>query len=86
MWMRRKARDNGLTRIGKVVGEAGHFVLLHSGVDEQHARSAVHDNGIALAEIALVDENIVRDLLQHGPRLPPATNRNNDARRAAGTD
>jgi hypothetical protein len=26
----------------------------------------LHDNGVALAELALVDQHTVRDLLQHG--------------------
>jgi hypothetical protein len=38
----------------------------HPGVDEQHASPAVHDNGVALAELALVDQHTLRDLPQHG--------------------
>jgi hypothetical protein len=41
-------------------------VVLHAGVDEQHAGSAVHDNGVALHEPALVDQHSVGDLPQHG--------------------
>jgi hypothetical protein len=35
---------------------------VHPGVDEQHASPAVHDNGVALAELALVDQHTLRDL------------------------
>src|SRR5580704_1001183 len=70
MRMRREACHNGLARIGEVVREAGHFVALHSRVDEQHAGPAVHDNGVALAELALVDEHTLRDRPQHGWLLP----------------
>jgi len=66
MRMRREARHNGLARIGQVVREAGHFAAEHPGVDEQHASPAVHDNGVALAELALVDQHTLRDLPQHG--------------------
>ncbi len=55
MRMRRKPCHNGLAQLAKVVREAGHFVAVHPGVDEQHASPAVHDNGVALAELALVD-------------------------------
>jgi hypothetical protein len=30
----------------------------------------VHDNGVALAELALVDQHTLRDLPQHGWLLP----------------
>src|SRR5229473_3218604 len=69
MRMRREARHNGLARIGQVVCEAGHFGAVHPGVDEQHASPAVHDNGVALAELALVDQHTLRDLPQHGGPL-----------------
>ena len=42
-------------------------MLLHPGVDEQHAGVALHDDGVALAELALVDQRTLRDLPQHGP-------------------
>ena len=38
---------------------------MHPGVDEQHASLALHDNGVALAELALVDQHTLRDLPQH---------------------
>ena len=66
MRMRREARHDGLARIGQVVREAGQLVAVHPGVDEQHAGPAVHDNGVALAELALVDQHTLRDLPQHG--------------------
>jgi hypothetical protein len=66
MRMRRKPCHNGLAQLAKVVREAGHFVALHPGVDEQHASPAAHDNGVALAELALVDQHILRDMSQHG--------------------
>ena len=68
--MRREARHDGLARIGQVVREAGHFVALYSGVDEQHAGPALHDNGVALDELALVDQHTLRDQPQHGWLLP----------------
>ena len=37
MRMRREAGHDGLARIGQVGREAGHFVALHPGVDEQRA-------------------------------------------------
>ena len=70
MRMRRKPGHNGLAQLAKVVREAGHFGAVHPGVDEQHAGPAVHDNGAALAELALVDQDTVRDLPQHGWLLP----------------
>ena len=66
MRMRREACHNGLARIGQVVREAGHFVALYPGVDEQHAGPALHDNGVVLEELALVDQHTLRDLPQHG--------------------
>ena len=70
MRMRRKPCHNGLAQLAKVVREAGHFVAVHPGVGEQHASPAVHDNGVALAELALVDQHTLRDLPQHGWLLP----------------
>src|SRR6266508_4468053 len=70
MRMRREACHNGLARIGQVVREAGDFVAVHPEVDEQHASPAVHDNGVALHELALVDQHTLRDLPQHGWLLP----------------
>src|ERR687888_1226528 len=69
MRMRRKSCHNGLAQLAKVVREGGHFVAVHPGVDEQHAGPALHDNGVALAELALVDQHTLRDLPQHG--APP---------------
>ena len=66
MRMRREACHNGLARIGQVVREAVDFVAVHPGVDERHASLAVHDNGVALHELALVDQHTVGDLPQHG--------------------
>ncbi len=66
MRMRREAHHNGLAQLAKVVREAGHFGAVHPGVDEQHAIPAVHDNGVALHELALVDQHTVRDLPQQG--------------------
>ena len=70
MRMRRKPCHNGLAQLAKVVREGGHFVAVHPGVDEQHASPAVHDNGVALDELALVDQHTLRDLPQHGWLLP----------------
>ena len=66
MRMRREACHNCLARIGQVVREAGHFGAVHPWVDEQHASRAVHDYGVALDELALVDQHTLRDLPQHG--------------------
>ena len=63
--MRREADHDGPTRIGQVVRDAVHLVGVHAGVDEQHAGPAVHDDSVALAEPALVDQHTVRDLRQH---------------------
>jgi hypothetical protein len=66
MRMRREARHNGPAQLAKVVREAGDFGVVHPGVDEQHASPAVHDNSVALHELALVDQHTLRDLPQHG--------------------
>jgi hypothetical protein len=42
--MGRETGHNGLAQIGQVVGEAGHLIAAHPGVDEQHAGSASHDD------------------------------------------
>jgi hypothetical protein len=68
--VRGEARHHGVARIGQVVGEAGQFMVLHSGVDEQHAGAALHDDGVALHELALVDQHTLRDLRQHGGPFP----------------
>lgn len=65
--MGREAHHDGLPRTGQVLGEAGQLVVLHPGVDEQHAVAALHDHGIALDELALVDQHTLRDLPQHEP-------------------
>jgi hypothetical protein len=70
MRMRREACHDGLPRLGQVVREAGHFGAVHPGVDEQHARPAVHDDGVALDELSLVDQHALRDLHEHGWLLP----------------
>jgi hypothetical protein len=70
MRMRREACHNGLAQLAKVVCEAGDFGAGHPGVDEQHAGPALHDNGVALHELARVDQHILRDLPQHGRLLP----------------
>ena len=70
MRMRREAGHDGLARTGQVVRKAGHFVAVHPGVDEQHAGPALHDNGVALYELALVDQHTLRDLHQHVWPLP----------------
>jgi hypothetical protein len=66
MRMRRKARHNGLARIGQILRQAGHFVTAHPGVDEQNASGTLQDNGVGLHELALVDQHTLRDLPQHG--------------------
>src|SRR5690349_20025666 len=66
MRMRRKPCHHGLAQLAKVVREGGHFVAEHPGIVEQHASPAVHYNGVALAELALVDQYPLRDLSQHG--------------------
>jgi hypothetical protein len=68
--MRGKPCHHGLAQLAEVVREGGHFGAGHPGVDEQHASPAVHDNGVALAELALVDQHARRDLPQHGQLLP----------------
>ena len=66
MRVRREACHNGLAQLANFVREGGQFVAEHPGVDEQHASPAVHDNGVALAELALVDQHTLRDLPQQG--------------------
>src|SRR5919202_326402 len=64
--MRREACHNGLAQLVEVVRDLGHFVAQYSGVDEQHAGPALHDNGVALYALALVDQHTLCDLPQHG--------------------
>jgi hypothetical protein len=66
MRMCREAGHNGLARIGQVIRQAGHLGAVYPGVDEQHASLALHDNGVALAELTLVDQHALRDRPQHG--------------------
>jgi hypothetical protein len=66
MRMRREAGHDGLAQIGQIVREAAHLVPAHPGVDEQHTGPALHDDGVGLHELALVDEHTVRDRSQHG--------------------
>jgi hypothetical protein len=66
MRMGGKPCHNRLAQFTKVVREGGHFVAVHPGVDEQHTGPAVYDDGVALAELALVDQHTRRDLPQHG--------------------
>jgi hypothetical protein len=70
MRMRGKPGHNGLAQLAKVVREGGHFVAEYPRVDEQHAGPALYDNGVALAELALVNQYALRDLPQHGRLLP----------------
>ncbi len=63
--MRREAGHYGLAQLTKVVREAGHLVARYSGVDEQHASPALHDNGVVLEQLALVNQHALRDLRQH---------------------
>ena len=66
MRMRRKPCHDGLTQLAKVVREGNHFGVEYPGVDKQHASPALHDNGVALHELALVAQHTLRDLPQHG--------------------
>jgi hypothetical protein len=66
MRMRREARHNGLARLAKVVSEAGNFGVVDPRVDKQHASPAQYDNGVALHELALVDQHTLRNLPEHG--------------------
>jgi hypothetical protein len=73
-----------LTQLAKVVREAGHLGAVHPGVDEQHASPAVHDNGVALAELALVDQHTLRDLPQQGCKATvPSARQQRFAQRAS---
>ena len=55
-----------MAQLTEVVREAAHFVARYPGVDQQHAGPALHDDGVVLEQLALVDQYTVRDLLQHG--------------------
>jgi hypothetical protein len=68
--MRREACHDGLAQLAKVVRESRHFVARYTGVDEQHTGPAPYDNGITLNELALMNENAVSDVPQHGRLLP----------------
>ena len=70
MWMRREARHDGQAQLLQVARETGHLVVVDSGVDEQRAVPALHDDGVALHEPALVDQHAIGDRLQHGTGPP----------------
>ena len=67
MRMRREACHHCVPRIRQVARETGHFVLVYPGVDEQYASPALDDDGVALAEHALVNQHSLRNLRQHEP-------------------
>ncbi|MEU0236393.1 hypothetical protein ABZ234_01755 [Nocardiopsis sp. NPDC006198] len=70
-WHIRWLPGRGRAHLGQVVRKAGQFVAGRPGVDEQHTRPALHDNGIVLEQLAAVDQHTLRDLRQHGgPTLP----------------
>jgi hypothetical protein len=54
MRMRREACHNGLAQRVKVVRKVDHFVARYARVNEQHTSPSLHDNGVALQELALV--------------------------------
>ena len=62
----------GWPQLAKVVRQAGHFVAAHPGVGEQHAGPGLHDDGIGLQEVALVDQDTFRDLYQYGASGRPS--------------
>ena len=66
-WSQCGCVEKPATTAGPTTGrrDAGQLVGEHPGVDEQDARPAVHDHGVALQELALVDEHPVGDLPQH---------------------
>jgi hypothetical protein len=57
MRMRRETCHNGPSQLANVVREAGHLVVVNPGVDEQHTRPTLHNDGVALTELALVDQH-----------------------------
>ena len=61
---------DGSAELAKVVRDGGQFVARYAGVDEQHAVPALHDDGVALDELAFVDQDALGDSLQHD--LPSA--------------
>ena len=65
--MRGEPCDDGTARLAKVPREGPHLVARDAGVDEQHARFALHDDRVALDALALVDQHTVCNLLQHQP-------------------
>ena len=65
MGMRREAGHDGLALLVEVVSDGDHLVFRDPGVDQQRAGLALHDNGVALDELALVDEHALGNLPQH---------------------
>ena len=63
--MRGEAGNDGLTQLAKIVRKVRHVGPRDARVDQQNAFPALHDGGIALDELALVDENALGDLRQH---------------------
>ena len=58
----------GSTREG--LSQGRHLFARYPGVDEQHASRALHDNRVALQELALMGQHAVGDLPQHGSSVP----------------
>ena len=69
----REAQHHAPRRVTQVVGQAVQLGAGDAGVDEQHAVRALHHHGVALHELALVDQHAPRDLDQHRARCPASS-------------
>ncbi len=67
--MRREAGHHGSAQLAKVVRETRHLRTRDSGVDEQHAGLALHDDGVVQEDLALVDQHALRDCVSMGSVL-----------------
>jgi hypothetical protein len=63
--MRRETRHHGGPDSPTCLARAASSALVIPGIDEQAACRALHDDGVALEELALVDLHTVRDVSQH---------------------
>ncbi|MET3903298.1 hypothetical protein ABIE35_001862 [Paenarthrobacter sp. 4246] len=64
--VRGEAGHNALAQLAEVIRDGGHFVDRNAWVDQQDTVPALHHRAVALDEFALMNQNAVSDVLQHG--------------------
>ena len=68
--VRGEACHDGMTQLPKVVRETGHLLARDARIDEQDSGPPLHDDGVVPEQLALVDQDTLHDLSQHGWLLP----------------